>query len=390
MCGDELTRHWYDPAAPVPAGLRAVAALWRWVALIRRGLYRNGWLWVERLPAPVVVVGNLSVGGTGKTPLAIALVESLRSAGFSPGVVSRGYAGRARCWPQAVTAHSDPLQVGDETVLIATRAGCPVMAGPDRVAAARALLADGRCDVIVSDDGLQHYRLGRDVEIAVIDGARGLGNGWCLPAGPLREPAERLESVDFIVRNGGEARPGEFLMHLEGDTAVRLSDGQNRPLEAFAGGKVRALAGIGNPERFFEYLRRHGLEVEERAFPDHHVFTCGDLTFGDDFPLLMTEKDAVKCRAFSGESLWMVPVRAVLPPEFAESVLNLLRKKPMDAKLLEILVCPLCKGNLLYRKEQGELICKADRLAYPIRDDIPVMLENEARRVELEELDTLE
>lgn len=325
-CAAWLTRRWYDPHAPVPFGLRALAAIYRGAIRARHALYRNGWLLVERLPTPVVVVGNLSVGGTGKTPLVIALVEILRAAGFSPGVVSRGYGGRARGWPQKVTAQSDPLEVGDETVLIATRTGCPLMAGPERVAAARALL-EGGCDVIVSDDGLQHYRLGRDVEIAVVDGARGLGNGLCLPAGPLREPPARLQSVDCVVKNGGEARPGEFLMRLEGDTAVRLGGGEARPLASFAGRKVRALAGIGNPQRFFDHLRSFGLEAEERAFPDHHVFRAEDLAWGDDVPLLMTEKDAVKCRALSQESLWMVPVRAILPPEFAASVLNLLRTK---------------------------------------------------------------
>ncbi|HLF97917.1 MAG TPA: tetraacyldisaccharide 4'-kinase, partial [Methylococcaceae bacterium] len=145
--------------------------------------------------------------------------------------------------------------------------------------------------------------------------------------GPLREPAERLESVDFIVRNGGDGRPGEVLMHLDGDTAVRLGDGETRPLASFKGRKVRALAGIGNPQRFFGHLRSFGLEVEDRAFPDHHVFRAEDLAWGDDVPLLMTEKDAVKCRAFSQKNLWMVPVCAALPPEFAASVLNLLRTK---------------------------------------------------------------
>ncbi|HLF98627.1 MAG TPA: tetraacyldisaccharide 4'-kinase [Methylococcaceae bacterium] len=323
-CVAGLTRRWYETGAPVPAGLRALAALYRGVVAIRRRLYLNGWRRIERLPVPVLVVGNISVGGTGKTPLVIALVEILRAAGFCPGVVSRGYGGRAKHWPQRVTALSEPLEVGDETVLIALRAGCPVMAGPDRVVAARAL-REGGCDAIVSDDGLQHYRLGRDVEIAVVDGARGLGNGLCLPAGPLREPPERLQAVDFVVRNGGDARPGEFLMRLGGNAAVRLGDGQTRPLASFAGRKVRALAGIGNPERFFDHLRAFGLDVEARAFPDHHVFRAEDLTWGEDVPLLMTEKDAVKCRAFSRESLWSVPVRAVLPPEFAASVLNLLR-----------------------------------------------------------------
>lgn len=321
-----VTRGWYDPAAPVPSALKALAAVYRVGVHLRRRLYLESWLPVRRLPVPVLVVGNLSVGGTGKTPLVIALADILRRAGFSPGVVSRGYGGRSHSWPRAVTADSDPREVGDETVLIAARSGVPVMAGPDRVAAARGLLEWG-CDVIVADDGLQHYRLGRQVEIAVIDGARGLGNGWCLPAGPLREPPERLESVDLVVKNGGEAGPGEFLMHLEGDTAVRLGDGARRPLASFAGRKVRALAGIGNPGRFFDHLRSFGLEVAERAFPDHHVFRAEDLAWGADIPLLMTEKDAVKCRAFPGESLWAVPVRAVLPPEFSATVLNLLRTR---------------------------------------------------------------
>lgn len=277
---------------------------------LRRLAYRKGWLQTQHLEVPVIVVGNITVGGTGKTPLVIALVERLRAAGLSPGVVSRGYGGAAQQWPQAVTAKSDPAWVGDEPVLIARRSGAPLVAAPDRVAAARQLCAEHLVDVVVSDDGLQHWALGRDVEIAVLDGERRLGNGWLLPAGPLREPSARLNSVDAVIVNGAATDPGcdVLQMSLAADTAVRLTDGHRRALAGFRGERVHALAGIGNPNRFYDALEQLGIEIKRHEFSDHHAYRQVDLRFEDERPILMTEKDAVKCQAFADRRMWFVPV----------------------------------------------------------------------------------
>jgi len=289
---------------------------------LRRLAYQRGWFKSCRVNAPVIVVGNITVGGAGKTPLVIWLVEVLRDAGYRPGVVSRGYGGRSPCWPQRVEADSDPREVGDEPVLLARRCRCPVVVAPDRVAAARTLLADYPCDVILCDDGLQHYRLARDLEIAVIDGARGLGNGFLLPAGPLREPPGRLASVDFVVSNHGAPRTGAFRMTLAAGQAVNLADpGLTRPLASFRGGAVRAVAGIGNPGRFFSLLQDFGIRILEQPFPDHHPFTAADLDFADRLPVLMTEKDAVKCQSLARDTFWYVPVAARVDPELPTRLL---------------------------------------------------------------------
>jgi len=318
---------WYGRPEP-PILLRPVAGLFSGAVFLRRKAYALGLKRAERLPVPVVVVGNLSVGGTGKTPLTIAVAEILARAGFRPGIVSRGYGGRPQPAPVTVGADSDPGEVGDEPVLMARRSACPVAVYPVRAAAARHLLDTARCDIIVADDGLQHYALARDLEIAVIDGARRFGNGACLPAGPLREPPSRLASVDLVVCQGGVPHPGEFPMRLEGGEAVKLLDPDERkPLTAFAGTACRALAGIGNPERFFAHLRAAGLEVMGRSFPDHHRFVPGDLEGPVGVPLLMTEKDAVKCRAFAGPDHWYVPVTAHLPDGFEQQLLNRLKAK---------------------------------------------------------------
>lgn len=304
-----LTSLWYG-SHPLSFALLPLSALFRTVVSVRRFAYRNGLLRSHKLPVPVIVVGNITVGGTGKTPLVIWLVEALRAAGHSPGVVSRGYGGDATAWPQAVSADSDPAEVGDEPVLIARRAACPVMVAPQRVAAARRLIADYACDVIVCDDGLQHYALRRDAEIAVIDGERRLGNGRCLPAGPLRETVARLRSVDLTVVNGA-ALAGECRMQLSGSVAQSLAAPlMERGLGEWRGSRVHGVAGIGNPGRFFAHLRGQGLNVVEHPFPDHHRFQAEDLRFGDDLPVIMTEKDAVKCRGFAGPLHWYVPVSA--------------------------------------------------------------------------------
>ncbi|MDD1625872.1 MAG: tetraacyldisaccharide 4'-kinase [Methylococcaceae bacterium] len=293
----------------------------------RKFLYRLGVLKTQTLPVPVIIVGNITVGGTGKTPLIIWLAQFLKDAGFKPGIISRGYGGQAQSWPQSVTADSDAKIVGDEALLIAKQTGCPMAVGPLRVDAAKMLLKQADCNVILSDDGLQHYALNRDIEIAVIDGERRFGNGYCLPAGPLREPIERLQSVDFVIVNGEKYEDNEFSMQLAGETLVNVVTGEQKPLQEFNAVDCHALAGIGNPERFFKLLESAGLICTNHSFPDHYPFHRHDIEFGDNKPVLMTEKDAVKCTEFAGFQHWYLPVKAVPEAAFSEQLLNLLREK---------------------------------------------------------------
>lgn len=315
-----LERRWYS-GQPAPWLLRPLAALYGWISACRRT-----WLQARavRLPVPVIVVGNISVGGTGKTPLVVWLVAQLRARGLRPGVVSRGYGGRAPQYPLRVTAQTPVAQAGDEPLLIVQRTGVPLCVAPDRVAAAWQLLREGEVDVLVSDDGLQHHRLARDLEICVVDGARGLGNGALLPAGPLREPPQRLASVGLVLVNGPGWQPASgpcHRFHLRAGPAQPLGAGAPRPLADFRGQAVHAVAGIGSPARFFTLLREGGLELVEHPFPDHHAYRAADLDFGDMRPVLMTEKDAVKCRAFARPHFYHVPVDAQ-PDETAARALH--------------------------------------------------------------------
>ncbi len=309
---------WYG-GAPAPWWLRMLVPVYRGLRALHRAPYRYGWRKPAQVGAPVIVVGNLTAGGSGKTPLVIALVEALRARGRKPGVVSRGYGGTEH-GPLLLDDLPDPASVGDEPCLIRRRAGVEVAVGRDRAAAARLLLARG-VDVVIADDGLQHLALARDIEICVIDGQRRFGNGLLLPAGPLREPLSRLDGIAFRVCNGGAAQAGEVPMELVGDVAVPVERAAaTRPLAAFAGQRVHAVAAIGNPQRFFSALRARGLDVIEHAFADHHAFVADDLAFGDELPVLMTEKDAVKCVRFAAARHWCVPVRAHLPESFFDAV----------------------------------------------------------------------
>lgn len=320
-----LQANWYGPGGFLTLVLLPVSWLFCAVVRLRRLAYRLRLPSRGRLPVPVVVIGNLTVGGTGKTPLVIWTAEFLKQHGYTPGIVSRGYGGRAKRWPQQVRGDSDPSVVGDEAVLIAGRTGCPMAVGPDRVAAARALLAHSDCDVILSDDGLQHYALRRDVEIAVIDGMRRFGNRRCLPAGPLREPLSRLASVDLLVSNGAAAAR-EYAMRYRGRQLRRLLDGEECELKSFDRRSVHAVAGIGNPEAFFVRLTQAGLRVIPHAFADHHAYRPEDLAFEDEKPVIMTEKDAVKCRRFAAPQHWYLPVAAELDPAFGKALLQRLKR----------------------------------------------------------------
>lgn len=300
--------------------------LFRVVVLARRLLYRIGLLKTVCLSVPVIVVGNISVGGAGKTPFVIWLVEFLREQGFTPGVVSRGYGG-ASLAPHSVSSATDPALAGDEPVLLARRLRCPVWVGADKAAVARALLrARPDCNVIVSDDGLQHYHLARDVEIAVVDGQRRHGNGLLLPAGPLREPVSRLQNVHAVVVNAGDARPGEFGMALQPGRFCSLENPKRRVAAGeFSGGRLHALAGIGNPERFFQTLRQMGLQFTAHPFPDHHAYQPQDLQFGAEATILMTEKDAVKCLGFAPPDSWYLEVSAQVDEALKSRLLELLK-----------------------------------------------------------------
>lgn len=277
----------------------------------------------QALTAPVIIVGNISVGGTGKTPLLIALVELLQQQGYKPGVISRGYGGKAPHYPYTLNEGSSAAEAGDEPLLIYQRCGCPVVVDPNRLQAAEHLLAHNDVDIILSDDGLQHYALHRDIELAVIDGKRGLGNRLCLPAGPLRETASRLNSVDFVLINGTSHVKFAAQQHQFSVNAQAI-----QPLHGISSNKpdkraVHAVAGIGNPQRFFATLDQLGYAYTPHIFADHYAFKADDLLFGDNKAVIMTEKDAVKCKQYKElNNHWYLPVQAELPPTFVKAFLQ--------------------------------------------------------------------
>jgi tetraacyldisaccharide 4'-kinase len=308
-----LQRVWYERAPFVLfLVLIPLSLLFAAIAALRRCAFRMGLLRVVRVGCPVLIVGNVSVGGTGKTPLVIWIAEHLAALGCRVGIVTRGYGGRGTVWPQYVTPESPAGEVGDEAVLLACRTHAIVVAGPDRVAAAKQAIEHG-ANVIVSDDGLQHYRLGRDAEVVVIDAQRGFGNRWLLPAGPLREPISRVRQADIVIETMRTRTGARTLADSVGAEhalldALNLRTGERRSLASFAGEKLHAVAGIGHPEAFFAMLRAHGIELDARALADHAELRASDVAFDDTAPVLMTEKDAVKCRAFANERHWAVPL----------------------------------------------------------------------------------
>lgn len=327
-----LQRIWYGNM-PVPGWLAALVPVYRSLRALHRLPYRIGLRKPARLPVPVIVVGNVTVGGSGKTPLVLALVDALRERGWHPGVISRGYGGSNGKAAHVVTEDDEAERAGDEPCLIHRRSGVPVAIAHRRADAARLLLQhDPRIDVLIADDGLQHLALARDIEIVVIDGARRFGNGRLLPAGPLREPLSRLASVDFRICNGADALDGEVPMRLHIDRIVPLAaPGRTLSLDDFRGRRVHAVAGIGHPERFFGQLRDAGIEVIPHPFPDHHRFNADDLRFDDDLPVLMTEKDTVKYQRFADARHYAIRVDARLPDTFLDAVARQLSSRRESA-----------------------------------------------------------
>ncbi len=291
----------------------------------------------EYLKVPLIVIGNISLGGTGKTPLLISLANQLQSRGFKPGIISRGYGGNAPLYPLCVDGDSSVLESGDEAFLIAEKTGCPVFVGPDRCAALQALLDAEDVDVVLSDDGLQHYKLYRDIEIVVVDGQRLFSNGFCLPAGPLREPMARLKEVDQIVINGQPASElpdlaNASLMQMEPRSLINLVSGEKRPFSGAPfnmGNKLQAVSAVGNPQRFYDFLRRLPYQVQTFSFPDHHGFTATDFAQKDmdaHQPIVMTEKDAVKCRQFAKANFWYLSVDVTLEREVTDRLVRRIRE----------------------------------------------------------------
>lgn len=317
-----LQNHWYR-TTPLHLILFPISLAFRALVALRRTMYRNQVFSSDQLLLPVIVVGNISVGGTGKTPLTLALAQQLVERGWHPFIVSRGYGGKSQR-PQQVSADSAAQQVGDEPLLMARRNICPVWIGRDRAATAHAAMLDNpQCNIVLCDDGLQHYRLQRDAEIAVIDGARGFGNGFLLPAGPLREPVSRLQTVDAVVVNGGDALPGQYAMQLSGELFYSLLDPDKKAAaDHFQTKKTHAVAGIGHPQRFFQHLEKMGIPLTAHAFPDHHPYSAGDLAFENCDAILLTEKDAVKCAVFADARYWVLRVDAIIEPALIDHILR--------------------------------------------------------------------
>lgn len=309
-----LEKLWYG-SHPVQWLLRPLSWLYCVVVSVRRFFLQR--FYQINCPVPLIVVGNITVGGVGKTPLVIELAKKIQLKGLKVGIVSRGYRAAITDFPYEVQLHDSAQRVGDEPLLLAQKTKCPVIIAPKRMQAVRYLLEKYQSQIIISDDGLQHYRMGRSIEIAVVDGTRGLGNGFCLPAGPLREPASRLRQIDFLVVNEGTWE-NAYPMTLKPGKIKKLSTDEeidpNHPTERWA-----AVAAIGNPKRFYSTLQQIGIEFDTCSYPDHYQFKPSDFNYTNSL-IIMTEKDAVKCREFSSDSMHYLPVDAVLDDTFWDAL----------------------------------------------------------------------
>ncbi len=293
----------------------------------RRALYRSGILKSHTLCVPVIIVGNITVGGTGKTPVTAWLSKRLAQQGLRPGIILRGYGGNSQSWPVLVDQNTSAEKAGDESLLLHRLTGLPVAAGPNRVQAARKLVSEHDCNIIISDDGLQHYALNRNVEIAIVDRQRGFQNGRLLPAGPLREPVSRMNIVDLVLSKTASPK-GKNTFCLTPTQFVSVVDNQvKRGLDAFDNGKITAVAAIGNPESFFLILDNLAIQYQKKVFPDHHPYVAEDLQFAGNNPIIMTQKDAVKCEHFATQNLWYLEVDVNVSNETEEQIDAVVRKR---------------------------------------------------------------
>jgi tetraacyldisaccharide 4'-kinase len=308
-------------------GLLPFSFIYKIIVVLRKKLYDHGFKKITRFPVPIIVVGNIGVGGTGKTPLVAYLATWLRDRGIRPGIVSRGYGGKLKNGSRIVRKDSDPREVGDEPVMLASQTDCPMVVAKDRVLAVKKLLTEFACDVVISDDGLQHYSLGRDIEIAVVDSNSRFGNGYYLPAGPLREQVTRLAKVDLVIVNG-RGQDEEMTFDLIPKEIYYISEpSQKITLEVLKKRVVHAVAGIGRPEKFFSLLRKLGLQIIPHEFPDHYFYQKKDIDFGEDAWVIMTEKDAVKCQMLVDERHFCLRVGASVDERFMQSFVRVLQAK---------------------------------------------------------------
>lgn len=317
----QLNRLWYGKRSLLFFLLLPLTFIYWCVICSRSYLYRSGLIASYRPAVPTVVIGNITLGGVGKTPLVAALARHWMNQGMIVGIVSRGYGGSSRVWPREVFSDSDPIEVGDEPVMLAQQLGCVVVVAPRRVEAIRRCEEKG-CQIILSDDGLSHYAFERDVECAVFRDNRGVGNGYCLPSGPLRDSLSRLDRVHFTLRNTERCKSADSF-YLAPRRFIAVTSNQTREIGEFEGRVVHAVAGIGCNAAFFKLLRSLGCEVIEHHFPDHRIFTASDITFQDNYPVLMTEKDAVKCRGIASSQHWYLRVEAQLDDDFLQNISQL-------------------------------------------------------------------
>ena len=319
-----LNKFWYCSPSWLNYLLIPISGLFCFISFIRKSYYLNIYHKFHKNPSPpIIVVGNISVGGTGKTPFVIWLVQLLKQQKYKPGIISRGYQGKASTWPQQVYHNSDPRLVGDEAVLLAQNCQCPLFVGPNRNISVQHLITSSEVNIIISDDGLQHYALDRQLEIAIIDGKRQHGNGLCLPAGPLREPVSRLKNVDFIIVNSPQKNEHNFVMQLTYQNVINLKNSQlSLELSHLKEKKVHAVAAIGHPERFFNLLKSNDITIIPHIFPDHYYFQEGELDFNDHYPVVMTEKDAVKYQQYATDSHWYLPIKVKLDDPFTHFFLK--------------------------------------------------------------------
>lgn len=344
-----LIEYWYRKSLhPITFLLLPLSWVFGFIVATRRWLYRKGLFKTQKFTVPVIVVGNITVGGTGKTPFVIWLANFLQEHGFKPGIVSRGYGGKEHSRPYWIRSQSTAVEAGDEAILLAQKTNCPVVVSANRAAAVKAIMNNTHCNIVITDDGLQHYAMSRDLEIVMIDSMRQFGNKRLLPAGPLREKLSRLKSADFVVTNysvrgAAHHEVSQYSMHLILSHLISLKSLEEIEVAKFNSKRVHAVAGIGNPYQFFAALKQLGFDVIEHMFPDHYLYQAHDLEFGDDLPVVMTEKDAVKCMSFASDRFWYVNVIARMNAKLEHDLVSKLKMLGGSYNVEEELSKPVCR-----------------------------------------------